>query len=392
MKFTSATILLLVNLLGSSCSTTSPGFFSKKTPHEKYAENLDDQDLDKTPQGRQWLAAAKTALETPYAVQLPYRQVGYFQTDKPRALGLKFSANRGERLLFTLNKSAAPNLVVYADLFQQSGSDVKHLRSSDTEEAAFYLDIEETGSYLLRLQPELGRTGEYSLSIAVGPSIGFPVSGTKAEAGSFWGDSRDGGKRSHEGVDIFAPKGTPAVASADGIITSVNEESVGGKVVRLQPTGKDYYLYYAHLDKQLVKEGQTVKQGDVLGLVGNTGNAKRTPSHLHFGVYVKHGPIDPYPFINKEVRNLPTVPEKSLANYLRLTKSQRMSTQTIIANTVLVPLAVTANGYISESPEGTIFLTPFSAVRSTRQLVGGAIQTTAGNEGDQKRPRHQSRG
>jgi murein DD-endopeptidase MepM/ murein hydrolase activator NlpD len=63
--------------------------------------------------------------------------------------------------------------------------------------------------------------GEYTLSVSVGPSLGFPVSGNKASIGSFWGDNRDGGKRSHEGVDIFAAKLTPAIAAADGVVTGV---------------------------------------------------------------------------------------------------------------------------------------------------------------------------
>lgn len=245
MKHITATLLLGIALFGTACSSTTPGIFGKKTPHEKYAEKLDDDDLDKTPQGRLWLAAAKAAVDRPQAVQLPYRQVGYFQTDKPRALGLKFTAKRGERLLFTLIKNTAANFVVYADLFQQKGSEVEHLLSSDTNATQFSVDVDEAGTYVLRLQPELARTGEYSLSIDVGPSVDFPVSGTKARPGSFWGASRDGGKRRHEGVDIFAPKGTPAVAGADGVITGVREGGIGGKVVWMRPDGKDYYLYYA---------------------------------------------------------------------------------------------------------------------------------------------------
>jgi murein DD-endopeptidase MepM/ murein hydrolase activator NlpD len=388
MKRISVTLLLAIALIGASCSSTTPGIFSKKTPHEKYAEKLDDQDLDKTPQGRQWLAAAKAAVEAPHAVELPYKQVGYFQTDKPRALGLKFTVKRGEQLLFTLKKNTAADFVVYADLFKQNGSGVEHLLSSDTNAAEFSMDIDEAGTYVLRLQPELVRTGEYSLSIFVGPSLAFPVSGTKAKAGSFWGASRDGGKRSHEGIDIFAPKGTPAVASADGVITGVKEGGIGGKVVWMRPEGKNYHLYYAHLDKQLVQPGQVVKKGDVVGTVGNTGNARTTPAHLHFGVYTFSGPVDPYPFVNKAVRTAPAVPEKSLANYLRLTKAQKVNTQTIKASSVLVPLAVTSKGYISESPEGTIFLTPFTAVQSTGQPIRGVVtEATAINDKERKRSR-----
>lgn len=380
MKKIAATLLLGVCLMGTACSSAIPEIFSKKTPHEKYAEKLDKQDLDKTPQGRQWLAAAKAAVDQPHTVQLPYKQVGYFQTDKPRALGLQFTARRGERLFFTLTKEAVSNFVVYADLFKQNGTAVEHLLASDTNTTQFTLDVEEAGTYVLRLQPELERTGEYSLSIAVGPSIGFPVSGAKARPGSFWGASRDGGKRNHEGVDIFAPKGTPAIASEDGIVTGVKEGGIGGKVVWMRPAGKDFYLYYAHLDKQLVQAGQSVKKGDTLGNVGNTGNARTTPSHLHFGVYTPSGPVDPYPFINKTVKTAPTVPEKSLASYLRLIKSQKVNNQTVTANAVLVPLAVTSKGYITESAEGQIFLIPFTAVKSTGQPVRGAAAATAISE------------
>ena len=152
------------------------------------------------------------------------------------------------------------------------------------------------------MQPPLYDEGEYSHAISIAPSLQFPVSGNKAKAGSFWGDGRDGGKRSHEGIDIFAPKHTPAVAAADGYITGVKEGGIGGKTVWLRPTGKNYTLYYALLDKQTVSEGQVVKKGDVVGLVGNTGNAKHTPSHLHFGIYTWNGPIDPFPFVNPAIK------------------------------------------------------------------------------------------
>lgn len=212
--------------------------------------------------------------------------------------------------------------------------------------------MEETGDYVLRLQPELFRSGEYSLSISVGPSLGFPVSYNKANVGSVWGDNRDGGKRSHEGIDIFAPKLSPAIAAADGYITGVREGGLGGKTVWLRPEGKDYTLYYAHLDKQLVQEGQTVKKGQTIGLVGNTGNAKYTPSHLHFGVYTSGGAIDPLPFVNKKVQTPVEIPGKNLAGLLKLTKSKKVGDDLIKANTVLVPLAVTSKGYIAELPDG----------------------------------------
>ncbi len=364
------TLLLPVALFIASCGSSMPKLFSKKTPHEKYAEKLDDTNLEETPAGRHWLAASKSALQDPQTVELPYKQYGYFGAYKPRALGLKFTAKRGEKLTFTLTKKANIPFVLYADLFKQDGPETILLHSADTAAAVFSIDADEASSYVLRLQPELFRTGEYSLSVSVGPSLMFPVAGNKAKAGSFWGASRDGGKRSHEGIDIFAPKSTPAVASADGVVSGVKEEGIGGKVVWLRLTNRNITLYYAHLDKQLVNEGQYVKKGDTLGLVGNTGNAKHTPSHLHFGVYTYSGPMDPFPFVNPLVKTAPAVPGKNLVNYLRLTKTQKLRDDFVAkANTVLVPVAVSSNGYISELPDGRLVQVPFSVVQSTTQPV-----------------------
>jgi murein DD-endopeptidase MepM/ murein hydrolase activator NlpD len=378
---------LLIALGGSSCNSTIHKIldvFDNKTPHEQYAEKLEDKHLDDTPEGRQWVAASKKALEAPQTVQLPYRQNGYFHTDKPRALGLEFQAKYGERITFNLTKKGGEQFVIYADLFKQGGGTPAHLLSADTTKAEFSFDVDETGTYILRLQPELYRTGEYSLSVSEGPSLGFPVAYAKANIGSFWGDNRDAGKRKHEGVDIFAPKLTPAVAAADGNITGVREGGIGGKTVWLKPNDKNVYLYYAHLDKQLVQEGQSVKKGDVVGLVGNTGNAKFTPSHLHFGVYTISGAVNPLPFVNRTVKTAPAVPTRSLTGILKVIKAQKLEDGTLVkAATELVPLAVTAKGYIAELPDGNLIQTPFAAVKavplpSVKSSTEGVVKATSG--------------
>ena len=361
-------ILFLLAAACTSCSSTVKKIFGgDKTPHEEYAEKLDDKKLDETPEGRAWLAASKKALENPQAIQLPYRQNGYFQMDKPRSLGLKFRAKQGERLTFNFNKSYRTAFVLYADLFKEGNVDATPVLSADTSQLQFSFDVDETAEYILRLQPELFRTGEYSLSISVGPSLGFPVSHTKSNVGSFWGDGRDGGKRSHEGIDIFAPKSSPAIASADGYVTGLTEHGIGGKTVWLRPEGKNYTLYYAHLDKQLVREGEFVKKGQVVGLVGNTGNAKHTASHLHFGVYTPRGPIDPLPFVNKNFKSAPEIPTKSLAVSLKLIKSKKAGSEVIGTNTVLTPLAVTPTAYIAELPDGRMIQLSFNEVKAVKQ-------------------------
>src|SRR5579875_3658760 len=134
-------------------------------------------------------------------------------------------------------------------------------------------------------------------------SLSFPVSGKRSNIRGFWGDERDGGARLHKGIDIFAKKGTPVVAVCDGIVVDEGNGGRGGKVVWLQSASHPWRAYYAHLDRQLVRDGQHVKKGQVLGTVGNTGNAKTTPSHLHFGIYTARGAVNPLPY----VKNSPKV-------------------------------------------------------------------------------------
>jgi len=356
--------LLLISLFAISCNPGSRGLFAKKTQHESYADKLDKDDLDKTPAGRQWLAASKTALTSPVAVALPYRMKGYFPRDRQRALGLSFNARRGQKIQFNLDRRATDDFVIYADLFQPDGSEFKLILSGDTNTSAFSFDVAQTGSYILRLQPQVDRTGNYELSVSTGPSLSFPVAGTRASIESLWGVNRDGGKRKHEGIDIFAPKRTPALAAADGIITSVREGGIGGKVVWLRLRDKDVTLYYAHLDEQLVREGQVVRTGDTLGLVGNTGNAKTTPSHLHFGIYTSMGAEDPLLFVDRSIKKAPASPDKKLPAQLRVAKNITVEGIPLKANSILIPLAITARGFLAELPDGRRVVTPFPIVEA----------------------------
>jgi hypothetical protein len=127
---------------------------------------------------------------------------------------------------------------------------------------------------------------------------------------SVFGDPRDGGRREHHGIDIFAARNTPVLAATRGTVRSVRTTPIGGRVVWLRDEARGLSVYYAHLERQLVEPGQVVEVGDTLGLVGNTGNARTTPPHLHFGIYRRgFGPVDPMPW----VRPLPTDPPELAA-------------------------------------------------------------------------------
>lgn len=129
----------------------------------------------------------------------------------------------------------------------------------------------------------------------------FPVSGQSSKnIISYFGDERAGGARKHEGIDIAAPRGTTVLSVSAGVVTRVVEKGNGGKQVWMRNMDSTRTYYFAHLDKQLVKEGQRVKEGDIIGTVGNTGNASNGPPHLHFEVINELGKsVDPLPLLSK---------------------------------------------------------------------------------------------
>lgn len=136
---------------------------------------------------------------------------------------------------------------------------------------------------------------------AVLSSIVIPVANLRPrDLYDSWGAPRDGGKRKHRGIDIFAPRGTEIVAVADGIVSYIGEQPLGGRCVWLA-TEQGVSFYYAHLDRWApgLYEGMPVRQGNVLGYVGNTGNAISTPPHLHFSVVEGDESINPYPLLKR---------------------------------------------------------------------------------------------
>lgn len=298
-----ATLLIcstLACLLFIACSAPGRGLFAGKTAHERYADKISDAGLKETTLGQTWFSAAGKGLAHPLTIKLPYKETGYFDAAQPGAAGYRFTARRGDKILIQLIKKPAVGFTLFLDLWQPVENDQPRLlASADTASGGMNYEIRKDGDYLLRLQPELLAGGEYTLEIRTGPSLDFPVAAAaRPRITSFWGDARDAGARSHEGIDIFGAFRTPLLAAADGIVTSVTNNNLGGKVIFMRPKGKDFVLYYAHLDSQMVQSGQRVQSGDTIGLMGNTGNARTTPPHLHFGIYAVGGAIDPLPFVD----------------------------------------------------------------------------------------------
>ncbi len=126
----------------------------------------------------------------------------------------------------------------------------------------------------------------------------FPVADPHTFSSTF-GAPRSGG-RTHQGADIFAPMGTPLLATERGVLDNIGTGTLGGiKLWLVGESGTEYY--YAHLIAYAdgVHEGMVVQAGDVIGYVGNTGNAISTPPHCHFEIHPDGGDaVDPYPLLH----------------------------------------------------------------------------------------------
>lgn len=109
-----------------------------------------------------------------------------------------------------------------------------------------------------------------------------------------WGDARSSG-RTHEGTDIMAPRGAYVIAPSNSVVSDIGFGANGGNYVyTINPGGERFY--FAHLDENAdgLKVGDILEKGDLIGYVGNTGNASGGAPHLHFGVY-SGGAQNPFP-------------------------------------------------------------------------------------------------
>lgn len=295
------------------------------TPHERYARLLRDAGLDEVALGREWLVAADTALVDALAISLPLREEGYYDRSEARAVAWTFTLREGSRLRVLATQSGM-DADFFMDLYEVTNDSTKPFRhleaalspandsvmvaAGDSVRVADSLvrlpheyviehEARDSGRYVLRLQPELLRSGRFVITMRVEPILAFPVEGRSNSAvQSFFGADRDAGARSHHGIDIFAARGTPALAATAGTVRSISPNNLGGNVVWLFDSERQQSLYYAHLDSVAVNAGQAVRIGDTVGFVGNTGNARTTKPHLHFGIYRRgRGPVDPWPWV-----------------------------------------------------------------------------------------------
>lgn len=306
----------------------------------------------------QWLQAGEEALKAAVGVPSAYSERATFHS-VTQATALSFSMIPGRKIGIEIKNKG--NKKIFVDLFEKDSTGLKNLVEADTTAKILQTKSVFGGKYIVRLQPQPGYLGSYDFSLSSGPLISWPIkAGVASNIGSFWGANRDGGRRSHQGVDIFAKKGSLLVAAADGYVTRVGDNTLGGKVIFLRPDELPVSLYYAHLDSQMIEAETRVKTGDVIGTVGNTGNAQNTPPHLHFGVYARGGAVDPTGFLLKASlpsnRNtsLPVNLKKVVTKRLRLfpTPDLKVPAQIIQKNDSIFVIAATGDFYRVQTKEG----------------------------------------
>lgn len=243
-----------------------------------------------------WLQAGRRAVERAPTIRPPYAESGRFSGDAD-ARGYRVELLAGERLNIELDLepgSAAP----FLDLFvAQADAEGRPFLSRSGATALEYR-ARTDGPVLVRLQPRLGGSGGYDLKLRRVPALVFPVVHDAAAVIGAFLEARDGGARRHRGIDIHAPRGTPVVAAADGVVERVDVTELGGLVVWLRETDTNRTHYYAHLDTQRVRRGARVRTGETVGTVGNTGNASETAPHLHFGIYRSGTAVNPLLYLD----------------------------------------------------------------------------------------------
>lgn len=380
-------IILGIFLLGSffACQQEKPPLSALTTPlsaRVQYERAIKAAAGFSPDQLTQWDSIGNLAFTHNVEIPTPYRQTGFFLKERTEVLAFEIPLKQGEQIDIQLTTDSS-NLQLFMDFFQEKNGQWYPILKNKIGQHTFHFVVPKSDTFLLRIQPELHKTGNYELKILKNPVYAFPVKGRKNEdVWSFWGVPRDGGKRKHEGIDIFAKRGEPLIAVTKSEVTKVGDHGLGGKQIYLRDLTTNHSIYYAHLHEQLVTEGQIVEVGDTIGLVGNTGNAKNTHPHLHFGIYlVQGGAIDPLPFVttyrNKFLNNAAIIKPDFLnrgvtyanANFRSKPKGKNSLLRKIKDGTPIELLGASGRWYHVRTLEGEVGFIHFTSVQQLKATI-----------------------
>lgn len=291
-------LIMLIVLLGAAAL-----YFKDQvllSPHDSYYSALLRENLKAT--AERWKVEAEESLAAPLRISLPYSERRLLEADYLQPITFAFDLKVDELIQVTIFPSINTRAEVFVDVFyvKDAAAEPMRIDSMAAKDQQLKISAEHTGQYLVRIQPSHAAQGVMDIAITSPLRYGFPVDTERENAvQSFFGVDRDGGARRHEGIDIFAPRGTPVIAAEAGRVSRVGDTPRGGKNVWVR--GDNRSFYYAHLDSIAVSAGDRVMRGEVLGTVGNTGNAVTTSPHLHFGIYkFAQGAVDPLPLVGRK--------------------------------------------------------------------------------------------
>lgn len=387
------TLFICFNIFLSSCQEPAEIVLPRYQPkhiHEAYKISLQEAGLAQTALGIEWIDKAEEVLNSPVPVKAPYEEEFYFLDNEVNAQSYQIEGSKGHLIKATLDQIAGDSTLVFLDAYRITTNpggeqDYELIASADKAQRSLEFEVVENGSFIIRFQHELLRKGQFRMKIIKVPSLAFPVAGGKThDIGSLFGVSRDAGKRTHKGIDIFARRHTPIIAPTDGFISWAGdrEGSLGGKVIWMRDLSRKQTLYFAHLQDVFVAKGENVAKGDTIGSVGNSGNAITTAPHLHFGIYQEQGAVDPY----DHVVTLKTRSSRILADSKLLGQSAKIKRSTKLRSLrptskkdILLPknqfVKVTGrfanylNISLPEGAEGSIFYDDISPIdRSIKKI------------------------
>lgn len=166
---------------------------------------------------------------------------------------------------------------------------------------------------------------QYGLTETQAAVVGFgrfPVAGLASYSHDWWFPRFGPAWRLHEGTDIFAAHGTPVRAPVDGV-TKVTNGGLGGLAVYVvQPDGTYWYLAHLAAVAEGIANGTAVKTGQVVGFVGDSGNARGGPPHVHFEVHPGGGgPIDPKAVLDQFIGDATAIAPQVVEAYARAHQS-----------------------------------------------------------------------
>ena len=156
--------------------------------------------------------------------------------------------------------------------------------------------------------PPAGPAARAAEAVIMPSGLAIPVAGIgPGQLADTFTQSRAGG-RPHDAIDIMAPRGTPVIAAAEGVIEKLYFSHGGGGITAyVRSPDRRWTYYYAHLDAYApgLREGGRLRRGDAIGTVGSTGNADPAGPHLHFAIHLMAADerwwqgraVNPYPLL-----------------------------------------------------------------------------------------------